>query len=149
MPWRAAALSYMQSGKAWTPVGVLLTIDNEEMLGGRPVFAEHVVSVYAVAAMLTSGGQRRPSHVCAKRDQNATYNERQGWHTFKALFHNPVPSELRKIEKRRFLLVVRAKIRSWQGLGHRIVECCLAQYMYVWSRNMWLQIEQPRYQLCM
>ena len=27
-------------------------------------------------------------------------------------------------EKRRFLLVVRAKIWSWQGLGHRIVECC-------------------------
>ena len=42
----------------------------------------------------------------------------------KALFHNPVPSELRKIKKRRFSLVLRAKTGSWQGLGHRIVECC-------------------------
>jgi hypothetical protein len=47
------------------------------------------------------------------------------WQTLRPpLFHNPVPSELRKTEKKRFSLVLRAKTGSWQGLGHRIVECC-------------------------
>ena len=40
----------------------------------------------------------------------------------KALFHNPLPPELRKIESSRFSLVPRARTWSWQGLGHRIVE---------------------------
>jgi hypothetical protein len=42
----------------------------------------------------------------------------------KAVLHNPLPSEPRKIEKSRVSLVLRTKTWSWQGLGQRIVKSC-------------------------